>query len=156
MPRTSKCRPQEDVITYIRNVRSTQYRTRFHSCFETSLKEPPTARNFDYCVRIIKIPLNPEVRNVTLSPVAGISQYLEGSRAPLRLLTFTMGSNPLHGKRLRDIKISKYSNINARTVGAPLVAFTMAALLFVYTRSSIYAAKRNAQNHRIADGVSNV
>ena len=66
-----------------------------------------------------------------------------------------MGSNPLHGKRLRDIKISKYSNINARTVVAPLVAFTMAALLFVYTRSSIYAAKRKAQNHRIADGVSN-
>ena len=28
----------------------------------------------------------------------------------------------------------------------------MAGLLFVYTRSSIYAAKRNAQRHRAADG----
>ena len=28
----------------------------------------------------------------------------------------------------------------------------MAGLLFVYTRSSIYAAKRNAERHRTADG----
>lgn len=28
----------------------------------------------------------------------------------------------------------------------------MAGLLFVYTRSSIYAAKRNAERHRAADG----
>lgn len=28
----------------------------------------------------------------------------------------------------------------------------MAGLLFVYTRSSIYAAKRNAERHRVADG----
>lgn len=34
----------------------------------------------------------------------------------------------------------------------PLVAFTMAGLLFVYTRSSIRAAKRNAERHRVADG----
>jgi hypothetical protein len=34
----------------------------------------------------------------------------------------------------------------------PLAAFTMAALLFVYARSSIVAAKRNAQSHRAADG----
>ncbi|KAH8821135.1 hypothetical protein F5884DRAFT_850378 [Xylogone sp. PMI_703] len=34
----------------------------------------------------------------------------------------------------------------------PLAAFTMAILVFVYTRSSIHAAKRNAQKHREADG----
>lgn len=34
----------------------------------------------------------------------------------------------------------------------PLAAFTMATLLFVYTRTSIQAAKRNAQRHRDADG----
>ena len=28
----------------------------------------------------------------------------------------------------------------------------MAGILFVYTRSSIYAAKRNAERHRAADG----
>lgn len=28
----------------------------------------------------------------------------------------------------------------------------MAGLLFVYTRSSIHAAKRNAERHRVADG----
>lgn len=43
-------------------------------------------------------------------------------------------------------------NLNARTVTAPLAAFTMASLLFVYTRTSIQAAKRNAQQHREADG----
>jgi hypothetical protein len=43
-------------------------------------------------------------------------------------------------------------NINARTVTAPLAAFTMAGLLFVYTRTSIQAAKRNAQLHRESDG----
>jgi hypothetical protein len=35
---------------------------------------------------------------------------------------------------------------------APLAAFTMAGLLFVYSRTSIKAAKRNAQRHREADG----
>jgi hypothetical protein len=35
---------------------------------------------------------------------------------------------------------------------APLAAFTMAGLLFVYSRTSIRAAKRNAQRHREADG----
>ena len=39
-----------------------------------------------------------------------------------------------------------------RTLLAPIVAFTMAGLLFVYTRSSIHAAKRNAVRHRAADG----
>jgi hypothetical protein len=31
---------------------------------------------------------------------------------------------------------------------APLAAFTMAGILFVYTRSSIRAAKSNVQNRR--------
>lgn len=35
---------------------------------------------------------------------------------------------------------------------APLAAFTMAGLLFVYSRTSIRAAKLNAQRHREADG----
>jgi len=43
-------------------------------------------------------------------------------------------------------------NINAKTLTAPIAAFTMATLLFVYARLSIQAAKRNAQKHREADG----
>lgn len=35
---------------------------------------------------------------------------------------------------------------------APLAAFTMAGILFVYARTSIRAAKLNAQKHREADG----
>lgn len=42
--------------------------------------------------------------------------------------------------------------ITSRTITAPLVAVTMAGLLFVYSRTSIKAAKRNAERHRIADG----
>ncbi|MCJ1400785.1 hypothetical protein MMC11_003993 [Xylographa trunciseda] len=39
-----------------------------------------------------------------------------------------------------------------QTIAAPIAALTMAGLLFVYTRTSIKAAKRNAQQHREADG----
>lgn len=42
--------------------------------------------------------------------------------------------------------------INRRTVVAPVAAFTMACILFVYARTSIRAAKTNAQRHRDADG----
>lgn len=64
-----------------------------------------------------------------------------------------MSPKPLYGRRLRDIRFSnKYPGINARTIVAPIVAFTMAGILFVYARSSIYAAKRNASKHREADG----
>ena len=42
--------------------------------------------------------------------------------------------------------------INSRTITAPIVTFTMAGLLFVYSRTSIKAAKRNAERHRMADG----
>ncbi|CAI6338699.1 unnamed protein product [Periconia digitata] len=42
--------------------------------------------------------------------------------------------------------------INGRTLMAPLAALTMAGLLFVYARTSIRAAKLNAQKHREADG----
>ncbi|CAK3868024.1 hypothetical protein CBER1_03130 [Lecanosticta acicola] len=41
--------------------------------------------------------------------------------------------------------------INSRTIVAPAAAFTMALILFVYTRTSIRAAKANAQRHRDAD-----
>ena len=67
-----------------------------------------------------------------------------------------MSPQPLKGKRLSDIKLKTRLfggvTINARTVVAPLFAFTMAGLLFVYSRTSIQAAKRNAKSHRIADG----
>ncbi|EHK97984.1 hypothetical protein M7I_6216 [Glarea lozoyensis 74030] len=43
-------------------------------------------------------------------------------------------------------------NLTGRKVTAPIAAFTMAILLFVYARTSIQAAKRNAQRHREADG----
>ncbi|KAK3061549.1 hypothetical protein LTS18_005953 [Coniosporium uncinatum] len=42
--------------------------------------------------------------------------------------------------------------INARTLTMPLAAITMAGLLFFYSRTSIRAAKLNAQKHREADG----
>lgn len=41
--------------------------------------------------------------------------------------------------------------INYRTLVAPAAALTMAVLLFVYARTSIRAAKANAQRHRQAD-----
>ena len=40
----------------------------------------------------------------------------------------------------------------SRTLTAPIVAVTMAGMLFVYSRTSIKAAKRNAERHRMADG----
>ncbi|OBT46511.1 hypothetical protein VE00_03339 [Pseudogymnoascus sp. WSF 3629] len=43
-------------------------------------------------------------------------------------------------------------NLNSRTIATPLAAFCMANLVFIYTRTSIQAAKRNAQKHRDADG----
>ncbi|KAF2840556.1 hypothetical protein M501DRAFT_607740 [Patellaria atrata CBS 101060] len=43
-------------------------------------------------------------------------------------------------------------SINGRTLTAPLAALTMAGLLFIYARTSIRAAKLNAQKHREADG----
>jgi hypothetical protein len=52
-------------------------------------------------------------------------------------------SRPLHKNR---------GIINGRTIMAPLAALTMASLLFVYARTSIRAAKLNAQKHREADG----
>ena len=39
-----------------------------------------------------------------------------------------------------------------RTLYAPILAITMSALLFVYSRTAISAAKRNAQRHRESDG----
>lgn len=40
---------------------------------------------------------------------------------------------------------------NSRQVVAPLAAFSMACVLFVYARTSIRVAKANAQRHRDAD-----
>ncbi|PNS20012.1 hypothetical protein CAC42_1459 [Sphaceloma murrayae] len=40
---------------------------------------------------------------------------------------------------------------NSRQIVAPAAAFTMACILFVYARTSIRAAKENAQRHRQAD-----
>ncbi|RDI85248.1 hypothetical protein Vi05172_g4552 [Venturia inaequalis] len=43
-------------------------------------------------------------------------------------------------------------NLSGRSLTAPLAAFTMACILFVYARTSIHAARLNAQRHREADG----
>ena len=52
-------------------------------------------------------------------------------------------------------KTSPYPRRNApftsRQMAAPIAAFTMACILFVYARTSIRAAKENAQRHRNAD-----
>ena len=63
-----------------------------------------------------------------------------------------MGTKPLQGKKFSDIKLWKNSPYTARHIAAPIIALTMASLLFVYSRSSIYAAKQNAKRHREADG----
>ena len=63
-----------------------------------------------------------------------------------------MGTKPLQGKKFSDIKLWKNSPYTARHIAAPIIAITMASLLFVYSRSSIYAAKQNAKRHREADG----
>ncbi|KAK4188046.1 hypothetical protein QBC35DRAFT_497258 [Podospora australis] len=42
------------------------------------------------------------------------------------------------------------AKFNSRTVMAPMAAFTMACVLFVYTRSSIQTAKVNAKLSREA------
>jgi hypothetical protein len=39
-----------------------------------------------------------------------------------------------------------------QTISAPLAAITMAGILFVYARTSIHAARLNAQKHREMDG----
>ena len=67
-----------------------------------------------------------------------------------------MSPQPLKGKRLSDINL-KFRllggmSINASTIARPLIALTMAGLLFVYARSSVRAAKRNAEQHRNVDG----
>ncbi|UPX17195.1 uncharacterized protein EKO05_0007564 [Ascochyta rabiei] len=48
--------------------------------------------------------------------------------------------------------IDMHNAESKQTIMAPLAALTMAGLLFVYTRTSIRAAKLNAQKHREADG----
>lgn len=55
---------------------------------------------------------------------------------------------PTHPSTLRQAN----SASPLQTITAPLAAFCMASLLFVYARTSISAAKRNAQRHRDADG----
>ena len=47
---------------------------------------------------------------------------------------------------------SQLTPLLIQTLTAPLAAATMALLLFTYTRTSIRAAKQNAQKHREADG----
>lgn len=44
------------------------------------------------------------------------------------------------------------TRITARTLTSVIGAATMTGLLFVYSRSSIQAAKRDAARHRAADG----
>lgn len=63
-----------------------------------------------------------------------------------------MGVKPLKGKRFADIKVFNNSNITLRHVAAPIVGLTMMGLFYLYARSSVHAAKRNAELHRAADG----
>ncbi len=44
------------------------------------------------------------------------------------------------------------ARINSRNLTTAIVAFTTTALLFVYSRTSINSAKRDAARHRAADG----
>jgi len=94
------------------------------------------------------------VRNPTALSMSTTSKTARGF--PSIGQNLVMSPQPLKGKRLSDIKLKTRLfggvTINARTVVAPLFAFTMAGLLFVYSRTSIQAAKRNAKSHRIADG----
>ena len=48
--------------------------------------------------------------------------------------------------------MAKIFGLPIRKVYGPFVAFTMTGMLYVYSRSSIQAAKRNAARHREADG----
>ncbi|CAD6593904.1 MAG: hypothetical protein ASARMPREDX12_007769 [Alectoria sarmentosa] len=112
-------------------------------------------------------PLDEKLLNVDLASVKSFSKELlydlrlswealcaenvhEDNFPRFVLLIKAMSPKPLRGKRLSEIKLSR--TFNGRTLLAPIVAFTMAGLLFVYTRSSIHAAKRNAERHRAADG----
>lgn len=78
----------------------------------------------------------------------GISEVAEPAKARL-----TRGRGIING-RVSSLHILPYSTrlIIIQTVMAPLAALTMAGLLFVYARTSIRAAKLNAQKHREADG----
>lgn len=48
--------------------------------------------------------------------------------------------------------MAKIFGLPVRKVYGPFIALTMAGMLYVYSRSSIQAAKRNAARHRAADG----
>ncbi|KAI8963700.1 hypothetical protein F5Y11DRAFT_318366 [Daldinia sp. FL1419] len=48
----------------------------------------------------------------------------------------------------RKIDMASRGNLTPRTIMAPAAAFTMACVLFAYTRSSIKEARRNAQHER--------
>lgn len=44
------------------------------------------------------------------------------------------------------------AKFNARTLTAPIAAFTMACIVFAYTRSSIHSAKMSVSERRRQDG----
>ncbi|KAI1763991.1 hypothetical protein GGR53DRAFT_495764 [Hypoxylon sp. FL1150] len=50
--------------------------------------------------------------------------------------------------RSTEVKMAPRGSITPRTVMAPAAAFTMACILFTYTRTSMREAKRNAQHER--------
>ena len=66
-----------------------------------------------------------------------------------------MPKGPAGTTEISHLKRSPYPRgrlpFSSRQLIAPAAAFTMACLLFVYTRTSIRAAKANAQRHRDAD-----
>lgn len=63
-------------------------------------------------------------------------------------------SAKLHNVLLRQQPktATEMARFTSRTLTAPIVAATMAVMLYVYSRTSIKAAKRNAERHRQADG----
>jgi hypothetical protein len=71
------------------------------------------------------------------------------ANAPARL---SRSRGIINGRVSLSITLCNSSLTYRQTVMAPLAAITMAGLLFVYARTSIRAAKLNAQKHREADG----
>ncbi|KXL48269.1 hypothetical protein M433DRAFT_159319 [Acidomyces richmondensis BFW] len=74
-----------------------------------------------------------------------------GLSQPRRPAGITESSVPGSARKPHSTKSPFPRIINGRTIGAPIAAFTMACLLYLYAHTSIQAAKANAQRHRDAD-----
>ena len=79
------------------------------------------------------------------------SEYANNEEKPRRVC-HNMGLRSFSSGRWQDMKPFGSSKINGRHIGVPLVALLMGGLLYIYSRSAVHAAKRNAKLHRMADG----